>query len=132
MYNYISMLVTQRVIRARLKHRACLCDSEEWQSGELTGTVLATLEDYLEEYEHYVLPAFFKRYGNCMQHDRSLMAQSSPSHCHRSVLIATELDFIASVDESAPSVYRETSALVQRVIVCHPVRAAALCMTARA
>ena len=42
--------------------RAC-GGSEEWQSGDLTGTVLATLEDYLEEYEHYVLPAFFKRCG---------------------------------------------------------------------
>ena len=43
--------------------RVICTHSEEWQRGDLTGTVLATLEDYLEEYEHYVLPAFFKRCG---------------------------------------------------------------------
>ncbi len=56
---------------------ACLCDSEEWQSGELTGTVLATLEDYLEEYEHYVLPAFFKRCGRGSEHHRRRAASPS-------------------------------------------------------
>ena len=35
--------------------------AEEWLAGTLTGTVMATLEDYLDEYEHYILPAFFKR-----------------------------------------------------------------------
>ena len=35
--------------------------SEDWLSGTLTGTVVATLEDYMEEYEQYILPAFFKR-----------------------------------------------------------------------
>ena len=83
-------------MRAELKCFVQLHDSEEWQSGDLTGTVLATLEDYLEEYEHYVLPAFFKRCGGCMSSIATAPGAESPPHpsqsCHCIVFNTKHLD----------------------------------------
>lgn len=39
--------------------------SEDWVGGRLTGTIVATLEDYLDEYQQYILPSFFKRCAFC-------------------------------------------------------------------
>ena len=64
---------------AELFHR--MYCSDEWQRGDLTGTVLATLEDYLEEYEHYILPAFFKRCGRVPESCFGIFGESD-SVCH--------------------------------------------------
>ena len=34
---------------------------EDWAGGRLVSTIVATLEDYLEEYQQYIMPSFFKR-----------------------------------------------------------------------
>lgn len=37
--------------------------SEEWRGGGVTGSVLATLEDFLQDFERMVQPAFYRRWG---------------------------------------------------------------------
>jgi len=44
---------------AELFHK--LYCSEEWQSGETTHSILATLGDYFEDYETLIEPSWFKR-----------------------------------------------------------------------
>ena len=38
-----------------------LCGTEEWRKGEVTGSILATISDYLNDYERLVEASFFKR-----------------------------------------------------------------------
>jgi hypothetical protein len=45
-----------------------LYSSEEWLNGSITGAVVATLDDYLEEYEQYIEPSFFKRHVQPLKH----------------------------------------------------------------
>ncbi|PSC69331.1 exocyst complex component Sec6 [Micractinium conductrix] len=40
--------------------------SEEWKRGELTGSVLATLEDFLQDFERMVQPAFYRRLAEAL------------------------------------------------------------------
>lgn len=38
-----------------------LCGTEEWRKGEITGSILATISDYLNDYERLIEASFFKR-----------------------------------------------------------------------
>ncbi|KAI3425101.1 hypothetical protein D9Q98_008479 [Chlorella vulgaris] len=47
--------------------------TEEWRSGDVTSSVLATLEDFLQDFERMVLPTFYRRLAEalleeCMAH----------------------------------------------------------------
>ena len=39
--------------------------SEDWQQGTTTDSILATVGDYLEEFEHLIEAFWFKRYALC-------------------------------------------------------------------
>jgi exocyst complex component 3 len=41
--------------------------TEEWRSGDVTSSVLATLEDFLQDFERMVLPTFYRRWGLALE-----------------------------------------------------------------
>ena len=38
-----------------------MCGTEEWRKGEVTGSILATISDYLNDFERLIEGSFFKR-----------------------------------------------------------------------
>lgn len=78
-----------------------LCGTEEWRKGEITGSILATISDYLNDYERLIEASFFKRLSE-------MCLEETVAHC-----AAAMLTFIKAITEEVVATMQKDVTMLQ-------------------